>query len=727
MNFYAISGLINGLVSSFMGVFVYFKNPHGQVNKSYGFLSLSLAVWSYSYFLWQISHDYASAFGWIRLLSIGAVFIPIFFLNFVFSLLSLQKKKSKVLLGGYCLAILFIPLTFTRLFISGLSPKMSFSYWPNAGGIYFLFLVFFFANVICACYSMFKAYIKPDGMEYERNQIKYVLIASAIGFLGGATNYPLWYNIRLLPVGNILVSVHVVVLAYAIIRYRLMDIKVTITRTGIFAAVYSLVMGLPFFLAFCCKERLVGLLGVNWWAAPLISMAILATGGPFIYIFLQKRAEAILLREQHRYQEALRKTVKEMTRILNLEKLLNLIIDVITDTVGISHSAIYLFDLVKKQYRLRAGRNLTEEQPLVIDEKSALIEWLESRKEPLLYEEIKRGIRGVSSVFDPEEISREIQALDASLVVPSLLENRMIGFLILGEKRSGKMYNSEDLDVFSVLANQSALAVENALLYENIEDKVKQRTTELLEVQKQLIQVEKLATIGTLAGGVAHEINNPLTAILTNVQMLIADSENLDSDSKESLDLIEEATKRCRTIVQKLMAYAKKPLVSAETAEVKEVNAANVVEKAVAFLRYQLEQENIKVTVEANDGKFLVMGNQNELEQVITNIILNGRDAIKQVKEKGVIHIAVFEPEDWVIIRIKDDGAGIPKEIITKVFDPFFTTKEVGKGLGLGLSICQSIIEKHNGLISVQSETGKGTVFKIKIPKLKENALKTAL
>jgi two-component system NtrC family sensor kinase len=253
---------------------------------------------------------------------------------------------------------------------------------------------------------------------------------------------------------------------------------------------------------------------------------------------------------------------------------------------------------------------------------------------------------------------------------------------------------------------------------------VRQRSEQLVEVQKQLIQAEKLATMGTLSGGVAHEINNPLTAILTNVQMLLADSKNFDDDSKESLELIEEATKRCRTIVQKLMTYAKKPL---ETAEVSRVNMLMVVGKVLSFLSFQLEQENIKVVMDAKDSQYWVIGNQNELEQVVTNIILNARDAVKQAKVNGMIHIALFEVGEWINLRIKDEGIGIPPDIISKIFDPFFTTKDVGKGLGLGLSICQSIVEKHKGLIIVQSDEVKGTVFKIKIPKAKkDSAVNTA-
>jgi C4-dicarboxylate-specific signal transduction histidine kinase len=297
--------------------------------------------------------------------------------------------------------------------------------------------------------------------------------------------------------------------------------------------------------------------------------------------------------------------------------------------------------------------------------------------------------------------------------VPCFLEDTLLNIIVLGEKLSGRLYSQEDLDNFSILASEAALATENALLYGKIENEVKERTNELVYTQKQLVQAEKLATVGTLAGGVAHEINNPLTAILTNVQMLLSTGE-LD---KESLEMIEEATKRCKTIVQKLMTYAKKPL---ESTMVYKINLLEIIGNVVGFLRYQLEQENIKIVVNASQDNYLVMGNHNELEQVLTNIILNAKDAIKQIKKSGIEKITLSQNEDSVNVEIKDEGKGIPKEIIPRIFDPFFTTKEVGKGLGLGLSICQAIIDKHNGKITVQSEPNKGSVFTVQLPRIKE-------
>jgi signal transduction histidine kinase len=445
---------------------------------------------------------------------------------------------------------------------------------------------------------------------------------------------------------------------------------------------------------------------------------ILATAGPFAYIYFQKRAEAVLLREQREYQEALRQSAMGITRIRHPKELLDLIVNIVTDTVSISHTAIYLFDENTEQFVLKAGRNLKETQRALIDRKSPLVVWLQKNKTPLIYEEVKQ-----KSHDNPEDIFRGIEeemlSLDATVAVPSFLENKLLNIILLGDKLLGRIYTSEDLNIFSILASQAALAIENASLYENIEEEVKQRTKELVDVQKQLVQAEKLATVGTLAGGVAHEINNPLTAILTNVQMLLSSGE-LD---KESLEMIEEATKRCKTIVQKLMTYSKKPM---ESTLVYKINLLDVINSAVTFLKFQLEQDNIHIKIKADEENYLVKGNHNELEQVITNIILNARDALKHLNKSGNVEIALSRTDDAVKFEIKDEGPGIPKEIINRIFDPFFTTKDVGKGLGLGLSICQSIVDKHNGRITVKSDVNKGSTFIVSLPRLKEKSIVTS-
>ncbi|MBN2014722.1 MAG: GHKL domain-containing protein [Candidatus Altiarchaeota archaeon] len=261
------------------------------------------------------------------------------------------------------------------------------------------------------------------------------------------------------------------------------------------------------------------------------------------------------------------------------------------------------------------------------------------------------------------------------------------------------------LMVETLTKRETELEERNTLL----KKKVEERTRQLRETRDQLIQSAKMATIGTLAGGIAHEINNPLGVILTNTQMLLAEEQ--EPDERDSLELIEEGARRCRDIVVALLKYSRKP----ELDEHYAVNINYVIDDACALLRHQLDRENVHIRKDYCRLP-VVEGNANELQQVFTNLILNAKDAIKRMRSEGEIIIKTSWEDDHVVVEVADNGCGIPEENFSKVFDPFFTTKDVGKGTGLGLAITYKVVEKHRGRIEVSSKLGIGTTFKIKLP-----------
>jgi two-component system NtrC family sensor kinase len=231
-------------------------------------------------------------------------------------------------------------------------------------------------------------------------------------------------------------------------------------------------------------------------------------------------------------------------------------------------------------------------------------------------------------------------------------------------------------------------------------------------LEEQLIQSEKLATVGTLSGGVAHEINNPLSAILMNVQMLLIDAEDNPSH-KESLALIEEATQRCRSILKKMMTYQRNPI---QEEKFLVIDLHVIIKKVLAFLKHQLNHDKISIKLEVTEGQYCVLACANEIEQVLTNLILNARDATKELRPLGTVIIRLYKETGFVKVEIQDEGIGIAEEVVANVFDPYFTTKNSGKGLGLGLSISQTIIKKYSGELYVRSFPKTGSIFTIRFP-----------
>ncbi len=242
-----------------------------------------------------------------------------------------------------------------------------------------------------------------------------------------------------------------------------------------------------------------------------------------------------------------------------------------------------------------------------------------------------------------------------------------------------------------------------------LEKKVEERTKEIREMQAHLIQHEKLASLGKLAAGIAHEINNPLGGILIYGHLLLEDTDKSDPRYKNLEKIVKETT-RCKDIVKGLLQFARP-----KEPETTEIDVNSVLESTINLLVSQAIFQNIKIEKKYSPSLPHIIADRAQLQQVFINIILNAVDAMEG---NGVLSIRTYLDENnkYVNISITDTGHGIKEEDKPRLFEPFFTTKQVGTGTGLGLAVCYSIIQKHEGEIEVESELGKGTTFNIKLP-----------
>jgi len=263
-------------------------------------------------------------------------------------------------------------------------------------------------------------------------------------------------------------------------------------------------------------------------------------------------------------------------------------------------------------------------------------------------------------------------------------------------------------DSFNEMAGrQQEYAREFIALTKSLEDRVKQKTEELEAAQDHLIRSEKLGSLGKLAAGIAHEINNPLTSIMINSKLM---AEELDSSEelRENLDLIISETSRCSTIVKGLLDFSRQ-----SEPEKIPTDVNKLINRIMLLTESQALIHNVTMSEELDAALPLVMLDPNKVEQVFTNVVLNALDAMP---DGGDLYITSRPSEDgYLEVVFRDTGYGIAEEDISSVFDPFFTTKGI-EGTGLGLSISFGIIEQHDGTINIQSEAGKGTTVTIRFP-----------
>jgi two-component system NtrC family sensor kinase len=236
----------------------------------------------------------------------------------------------------------------------------------------------------------------------------------------------------------------------------------------------------------------------------------------------------------------------------------------------------------------------------------------------------------------------------------------------------------------------------------------------LKRLEEQLIQAEKLAAIGQMLAGVAHELNNPLTAIL-GVTELVREREGLDESMKRQLDLTHRQARRAARIVQNLLEFSRPA-----SPQKKAIDLSTIVERTLQLHEHSLRRNQVQVDFTPRTDLPRIVGDANQLIQVFLNLISNAEQAIHEVRDSGRIQIRLSHAGDNVVVTVQDDGVGISPEGMPKLFDPFYTTKRPGGGTGLGLSICLSIAREHGGSIQAESLPGGGSAFSVYLPAASE-------
>ena len=236
--------------------------------------------------------------------------------------------------------------------------------------------------------------------------------------------------------------------------------------------------------------------------------------------------------------------------------------------------------------------------------------------------------------------------------------------------------------------------------------------TEKRQWENQIFLAEKLASIGKLAAGTAHEILNPIQIILSSVQLLLINKESLDQKLVQRLKTVQDQTYRVAEVINGLLGFASEPTTTKSYVDLNEV-----VDKTLSLVRHDFSSKGIEVIARLSSSPLIVYANADELSQVFLNLLINANEAMPQ-GGKMIINsnLTKLRKRSWVRIRITDTGIGIAPENRPHIFDPFFTTKEVGKGTGLGLSVCYGIIKRHGGFIEVESQVGKGSTFTLQLP-----------
>ncbi len=400
-------------------------------------------------------------------------------------------------------------------------------------------------------------------------------------------------------------------------------------------------------------------------------------------------------RGKKRRPDLTRTIFREFAESLNLiedfdQIALNLL-GTIKEAVTVDRLAFFIYDADLGQFRVGAsiGYAPADLKGVVISGDDRLAKWLKVNKTFLDV----RARPGVFGFLDERE-KDVFRRLRLVLCYPILSMNRLIGILGIGDRTSGGGLPPEETAFLDSLMPQAGIALENALLYK-----------EQRERYRRMLRADRLATIGELAAGAAHEIRNPLTSIRSSLQYL--ESRCRDETEKKLLGVALSETDRIDETLAALLSFSRPSEIRKEPCDL-----VGLLEESVALVSLQARAKGVEVRTSLPPAPVVVEADGSQLKQVFLNVFLN---AVQAMEGGGALSVEALRFESGrPLVRVTDSGPGIPEEALDKVFDPFFTTKK--GGTGLGLSICYTIVKAHGGEIEVRSRPGEGTTVLVSLP-----------
>ncbi len=694
MAYHALLPLIAALASLALAILVRRNGPRTEATRAFVYLAVALIFWNLNFFVLYSVSDAELAEYLARVFRTGAYLLPAAILHMCLALSASGRRLWRaVLAADYCFAFAFAGLNALGAFGLKLQPYAWGYYTGSSSGYHlYLYTAFAVANFVLALGLILRGY-RRAAEPRTRLQFKFWLLGAVVALPLGLTNLLPAYEVYVYPLGNLGSAVWAAIVAYAIVRHRLMDIDIVVTKGVAYLAVSALVILPAFGLALWSQKVSFGSVHPNF--SLLLFALLLAVGVlfPTLRLRVEARVARSLFREKHEYRAALRAFTRSIVRILDRERLVRELAQTLQETMQLDRVAVVLLDSARHRFAVTHCAGPEPELP-ELPEDHALIRALARHQDVLLRDELELS-------GDPEERALARGVLPANgweVCVPLAAGNKVSGFLGLGRKRNLDAFFVEDFELLSTLAAEASVALENARLYEEL-----RRSHDIIR------RADRLSALGTLAAGIAHEIRNPLVSIQTFFQLA---PQRLDDHEflTEFLRLTSGEVKRITDLITELLSFAKSPTPSMASVDLNEL-----IDGVARLIDPQVRKGQISVRKELAPDLPRVRADRDQLRQVFLNLLLNAVQAIERNGEIRIVTRRVAQgPREQCQVEIADTGRGIPEELLDDIFNPFFTTKQ--QGVGLGLAIAHQIVTEHGGFITVQSQVGRGTAFTIHLP-----------
>jgi two-component system, NtrC family, sensor kinase len=819
-----------GLAWLFIGLFVYYRRTNSPKALHFFLLCFASFIASCFHYTGKLN-NFDQVIYWGNI--VASLFAPSLFLHFC---LTFPDTKS-AFRTRFRAFLLYVPALLLLAMVAGSASGMlrfEVSLIEVRWLLDRLMLAFFVLMYLLGAGALLLDYRRASD-PILRRQLKYLRNGALAGMLPFAFCYALPYVFGAVPSHLLNLSVVTLALipvtwAYAITRYRLMDVDIIFQQGYVYTLATLLVIGIFYALVF-----FIGNLKVI--SAPAFVVVILFATFVFqpIRRWIQEQLDRyVFYRDQYDYRLTLIEFARDLSSETNMDRMLSSVADRLLRTLSIERIAFFLSDDSDGRFRLHS--TLQQPADATRPPTQALdLSFLGGKDQrDYLFFERPRHLRDIVSQGLPHSVRNTIAELDLTYYVACRSRGRTIAYLGVSRSREGDFLSSDDVELLVTLSGYVAIAIENSRLYyslqrkadeyerlkefsENIvesisvgilaadlDDRVESWNTQIEtltgvtrtdalgrrlsdlfpsdlcerfeeyrnqngihniykfalrgrvesrdghengrhrpaaaresivniaiaplvsrdsrqigrliilddvtdrdDLERRLVQADKLSSIGLLAAGVAHEVNTPLAVISTYAQML-AKQVSGDEQKTKLLDKIAKQTFRASEIVNSLLNFSR-----TSSTDFVDVDVNRVVKETATLIEHQFQKTGVQVKMNLSASTPNIRGNFGKLQQVFLNLFMNARDAMP---EGGKLMVRVWSEAGFVHVEVADTGNGIAPEHLARIYDPFFTTKAARKGTGLGLSVSYGIVQEHNGIIEVDSRIGGGTRFRLEFP-----------
>jgi signal transduction histidine kinase len=690
--------LLAFLVNLGLGILVYVKSEYPRrVNLVFSVLAWASAGWALSVLIILYFRDTPSMLFWGKMSFATSGIIPSCFLYFsiIFPKERHNPRLSTILVIFFP-TLVFIGLSFTNLILKDVS-LVHWGFQTVYGSAHALFSIYLIGYLVFGLFFLTNTY--KDSMGINRLQIKYCFLGMLFTSVFAVTSnliLPILGTSKYSSMGPSFTMIMVGFTTYSIVRHRLMDINIVLKK-GTTYFLLILLLFIPSCILIVLSQRIF-FQEINYLFSGIIfSILLLVT--MFFYKMkprTERAVEQLLFKDRYDYRETLSKFSKAMVTILDLKSLSKKIVETITQTMGVEKASLFFLNEERGGYYLLESRSIRIASfPPVLSKGDPLPQYLQRIREIIIREELVKGTK----IPELNMVTQRMSQLEAEVSIPLISKGQLIGMFNLSHKFNKDIYSHEDLELLNTLANQTAIAIENARLYEDLK-----------KSKSYIRRADRLASLGTLTAGLAHEIRNPLVAIKTFTQLL---PERLEDEEFRNhfLSIAAGEVDRIAALVTELLEFARP---SEPKFELEDING--ILDGMILLVSTETKSKHINIIKDYASDLLPITIDREQMKQVFLNVLLN---AIEATSENGNIYVktrSFLKPEGEAYIQIEftDTGCGIPTEYLEDIFTPFFTTKE--KGSGLGLSISNQIIQDHQGYIDVESQVNKGTSFFLNLP-----------